>query len=103
MAKENTTSAEQDLHAQIAELHEEIKKIASTVGAIGSEHLHKTKSKAEAFYGQAKQQSEDALKDAKNKIHDAERHIAHHVREKPVESLAVAALTGAVLALILRR
>lgn len=103
MPKDNTTPSENDLQAQIAELREEIKKITSTVGAIGAERFNKAKTKAEAFYGSARQQGEDALNSTKEKIGDAKDNIAQCVREKPVESLAVAALLGAVLALIWRR
>ncbi|EJF91725.1 DUF883 family protein [Bartonella tamiae] len=103
MAKENATQAEKDLQAQVEQLRKEISQITSTLGEVGSEKLHQVKDKAGRLYASAKANGEEAVSQAKEKIHDLEGQVSECVRNKPVTSLAVAAGVGFLIALLVRR
>ncbi|WP_297323080.1 DUF883 domain-containing protein [uncultured Bartonella sp.] len=107
MPKENATPAEKNLQEQLQDQLEQLKKevtdIHSTLNNLGSEKLSEVRGKAEKLYATARENGEEAISQAKEKIGDVQGQLCHCIREKPIASLAAAAGIGFILALLMRR
>ncbi|CAM1627378.1 unnamed protein product [Bartonella apihabitans] len=103
MPKENATPTEKNLQEQFEQLKKEVSNIHSTLNDLGSEKLTAAKGKAEKLYASAKENGEEAISQAKEKIDDVQSQLCNCIREKPVASLVAAAGVGFVLALLMRR
>ncbi|CDO47492.1 hypothetical protein AT246_07165 [Bartonella henselae] len=99
----NKTAAEKDLQTQLENLRTEISGITSTLTDLGSSKLNSVKNKAGKLYNSAKENSEDILSQAKDKIGDLEQTMNQCVRDNPGKSVLFAAGIGFILAHLLRR
>ncbi|AFR26772.1 DUF883 family protein [Bartonella quintana] len=99
----NKTAAEKDLQTQLEKLRNEISGITSTLTNLGANKLNAAKNKAEKLYHSAKENSEDVLSQAKDKIGDLEQSMNQCVRKNPGKSVLFAAGVGFILAQLLRR
>lgn len=103
MPKENATPAEKTLQEQFEQLKKEVSNIHSTLNDLGSEKMASAKGKAEKLYAAARENGEEAISQAKEKIDDVQSQLCNCIREKPIASLAAAAGVGFILALLMRR
>lgn len=103
MPKENATPTEKNLQEQFEQLKKEVSNIHSTLNDLGSEKIAAAKGKAEKLYASARENGEEALSQAKEKVGDVQSQLCHCIREKPIASLAAAAGVGFILALLMRR
>lgn len=92
-----------DLEEQVKVLREDIHRLASTLGALGSRKYDDTKSKAMDSYEQAVAEGERALKEIQARAKNLESDLADKVREKPLQAMAIAAGVGFLFALFSRR
>ncbi|WP_034988934.1 DUF883 family protein [Bartonella senegalensis] len=99
----NKTASERDLQTQLEKLRTEISVITSTLTDLGASKLNRAQNKAEALYNSAKENSEDILSQAKDKIGDLEQTMNECVRKNPGKSVLFAAGFGFILAHLLRR
>lgn len=93
----------EDLEAEIAQLREDLAKLAAQLQATG-EHSYSTARRA-ATEGveQLRAQGEAAYESIRANARDVEAQVLASVREKPVTSLAIAAGVGFLFALLARR
>ena len=103
MPKENATPAEKSLQEQFEQFKKEVSNIHSSLNDLGSEKMTAAKGKAEKLYASAKENGEEAISQAKEKIGDVQGQLCNCIREKPIASLAAAAGVGFILALLMRR
>ncbi|EJF74361.1 DUF883 family protein [Bartonella alsatica] len=99
----NKTGEEKDLHGHLEKLHTEISGITSTLTDLGASKLNAAKNKAEKLYNSAKENSEDILSQAKDKIGELEQTMNQCVRKNPGKSVLFSASVGFILAQLLRR
>lgn len=107
MAERRTTgsssAAEKDLGDQVEQLKTDVLELTESLKALGE-------LKAADLKGKAKATAADIAAAGRGKIDDLSRSAAHleedvasYVREKPLQSLAIAAAFGVLLGLISRR
>ncbi|GAA4657337.1 DUF883 domain-containing protein [Bartonella pachyuromydis] len=99
----NKTTEEKDFQGQLEKLRGEISGITSTLTDLGASKLSAAKNKAEELYNSAKENSEDIMSQAKEKIGEFEQTMNHHVRKNPGKSVLFAAGVGFILSQLLRR
>lgn len=98
-SKENAETIEQN----IERLRGDISALAESItryGADKSEEYKNRASKTGKDIAHASQQTLDSLTEELNKL---ERSLTSHVREKPLQSLGIAAGIGVLVALLVRR
>ncbi|MBB5074440.1 ElaB/YqjD/DUF883 family membrane-anchored ribosome-binding protein [Bartonella callosciuri] len=99
----NNKTTEKDVQGQLEKLRGEISGITTTLTNLGANKLTAAKDKAEKLYNSAKENSEDIVSQAKDKIGDFEQTMNQCVRKNPCKSILFAAGVGFVLAQLLRR
>ncbi len=100
---ERETATSSKVEDQIVQIRDDIAALASTVASLGAKSVDRAKNKAAAGYNDALSSSEQALADLKLRARDVEKEIAAHVRNKPVQTLAIAAGIGFIAALLANR
>lgn len=97
---EPTVRDEREVDEQIAELRQEIDDIVDTIKNFNVDGV---KRKIGNIYQDAKDRSADSYYEAKDRLDDLQEQLYEEVREKPMQSLAIAAVVGFVLGVICRR
>ncbi|EJF76600.1 DUF883 family protein [Bartonella birtlesii] len=101
--KNNKVASEKNLQGHLEKLHSEISGITETLTDLGASKLSAAKNKAEKLYNSAKENSEDIMSQAKEKIGEFEQTINECVRKNPGKSVLFSAGIGFILAQLLRR
>lgn len=103
LPKHNKTVEEKDSQGHLEKLRSEISEVTSTLTDLGANKLNAAKNKAEQLYNSAKENGEDLISQAKDKIGEFEQTMNQHVRKNPGKSVLFAAGIGFILAQLLRR
>lgn len=99
-AKEPTV---EDLNEQIEQLRADMKSIADTLGAIASGKAGEVSAEARRRAADLEAEGRAALQRAGDAARGLEADLAAHVRERPLQSLAIAAGLGVIFGLFSRR
>lgn len=102
-ARNDATGSEEDLAVQIDQLREDLAKITETLKAIGvgkAEELSGDLKGRAAHLAAAGRRQAEALSGSVGQI---EAEMARSVRDRPMQSLALAALAGLILGFMTRR
>lgn len=99
--KANTSSA--DVEAQIAQVRDDIATLAKSIASLGATKKSELKMDARRRLDSISAASDDALKSLNRQIGAIEKEISGHVRERPLQTLGIAAGVGFLLAMVLRR
>ncbi|WP_455476884.1 DUF883 family protein [Bartonella sp. B41] len=102
-SENNKKSVEKDLQAQFEKLRSDISNATSKLTNLGANKLHQTKHKTEKLYNSAKENSEEIISQAKDKISNFEEALSRCVCKNPNKSVLVAAGIGFILAQLFRR
>lgn len=94
------TYAEREVEEQIAELRKEIENIVETVKNF---NIDGVKHKVSDIYSDAKIKGRESYYEAREKLGDMQEHLCEEIREKPMQSVCIAAAVGLVLGLMCRR
>ncbi|MCZ2328842.1 DUF883 family protein [Bartonella sp. F02] len=103
MAGNKEMGKEKELQTQLKQLRGEIADITSSLSDLGANKLNDTKHKAEKLYHSAKDNGEEIISQAKDKINDFEHYMNHCIHKNPGKSVLFAAGVGFILAQLLRR
>ncbi|MDQ0456309.1 DUF883 family protein [Rhizobium paknamense] len=96
-------AASLELEAQIEQLKRDIAGLTKSLADLGSAKLNQAASKASQLKDDVAEASADALNSARGTVAAVERDLEDHIRQKPLQSIAIAAGLGFLLALISRR
>ncbi|TPW26686.1 DUF883 family protein [Pararhizobium mangrovi] len=91
------------IEEQLARIKADISGLASTLASIGSSRLNDARGHADGRIHELTRAGEQAIEDLRRQLNDVERDMSLKVREKPLQTLSVAAGIGFLAALILRR
>ena len=92
-----------DVQAGLEQVQRDIDNLTRTLARFGKERAGDLKSKTAAKADELSQVSAKALEDLKASAGDLNKQIEARVHEKPMQSLAIAAGVGALIAMLLRR
>lgn len=99
----NTTSsktASHDLEAEIAALREDIASITGTIASLAKDKKNALKSEAERVTRTAVAKGEEAVENVQDNLSNIETDIKASIREKPIQSVLIAAGVGYILSKI---
>ena len=95
-------SREDDLSAQVQQLQDDLKSIASTLASLAEDKVHDAQSIAKREVKNVAKAGQHALEDAQDEFGALEKQIKDTIREKPLTAVAGAIALGFVLAVISR-
>lgn len=98
----NGKDSAKDLDAEIAALREDIAAITSTLGNIAKSRTSEARSEVERAGRKAVAKGEEALETAQQNFEHAEDEFKTMIRDKPIQSVLVAAGVGYLLSKVLR-
>lgn len=101
-ASRAAASQEDDLSAQVQQLQDDLKSIASTLASLAEEKVHDAQSMAKREVKNVAKAGQHALEDAQDEFGQLEKQIKDTIREKPLTAVAGAIALGFVLAVISR-
>jgi ElaB/YqjD/DUF883 family membrane-anchored ribosome-binding protein len=93
---------EPDLEAQVQQLQNDIKAIASTLASLAEEKVGEAQSMAKREFKHLKAQGQSAVEDAQDEFGQIEKQIKDTIREKPLTAVAGAVALGFILAVVSR-
>ncbi|AYD02370.1 DUF883 family protein [Neorhizobium sp. NCHU2750] len=98
-----SAASTKDIELQLEQLREDIASLAKTVAAVGNEKASEVKGKAKRAAAEATDASYQIAEAAKNQAISLEQDLERQIRANPIQSVAIAAGLGFVLALLTRR
>ncbi|CAG1013551.1 MAG: DUF883 family protein [Rhizobiaceae bacterium] len=101
--KSEAGSAARDLEADIAQLKEDIEKLAEQLRITGRHSYGAARRMATEGKERAWSEGEAAIENLRSTAGDLERQVVDTVRQKPMTALAIAAGIGFLVALLSRR
>ena len=93
---------EPDLEAQIEQLQNDLKGIASTLATLAEKKVDEAQSLAKREFKHLKSQGQSAVEDAQDEFGQLEKQIKDTIREKPLTAVAGAIALGFILAVVSR-
>ena len=93
---------EPDLEAQIEQLQNDLKGIASTLATLAESKVGEAQSAAKRELRNLKAQGQSAVEDAQDEFGQLEKQIKDTIREKPLTAVAGAVALGFILAVVSR-
>jgi ElaB/YqjD/DUF883 family membrane-anchored ribosome-binding protein len=93
----------QDIAADLAQLREDISRLAAEIKALGEKSARTARRAAADKVDELRAQGEAAVNSLRGNAEDLEDELVARVREKPIASLAMAFGAGYLLAMIMRR
>jgi len=93
---------EPDLEAQIEQLQNDLKGIASTLATLAENKVGEAQSVAKRELRNLKAQGQSAVEDAQDEFGQLEKQIKDTIREKPLTAVAGAVALGFILAVVSR-
>ncbi|WP_244629608.1 DUF883 family protein [Martelella limonii] len=109
MSAEKTTGAptgkttEADIQAQIDQLRGDIAELTKLIGSLGNQKASEARAKAEQFKDEAIRTGQDAYDRARDEALSFEEDVEDHIRNRPLQSIMMAAGFGFLMALLTRR
>jgi ElaB/YqjD/DUF883 family membrane-anchored ribosome-binding protein len=101
-ASRRAPSREDDLSAQVQQLQDDLKSIASTLAGLAESKVNDAQSIAKREVRNAARAGQHAIEDAQDEFGQLEKQIKDTIREKPLTAVAGAIALGFVLAVISR-
>lgn len=99
----NTSSTrEQELEAQIAQLQADLKGITETLGKLTGEKVGEARAIAKTEMRHLQAKGQQMLDDAQDQAGEVEQQLKDTIRDKPLTAVAAAAGIGFVFALLTR-
>lgn len=95
-------SREDDLSAQVQQLQDDLKSIASTLASLAEAKVNDAQSVAKREVRNVAKAGQHALEDAQDEFGQLEKQIKDTIREKPLTAVAGAIALGFVLAVVSR-
>lgn len=95
-------SREDDLSAQVQQLQDDLKSIASTLASLAESKVNDAQSMAKREVKNVAKAGQHALEDAQDEFGQLEKQIKDTIREKPLTAVAGAIALGFVLAVVSR-
>lgn len=93
---------EPDLEAQVQQLQDDIKSIASTLATMAEQKVGEAQSVAKREMRNLKAQGEQAVEDVQDEFGQLEKQLKDTIREKPLTAVAGAVALGFILAVVSR-
>ena len=93
---------EPDLEAQIEQLQNDLKGIASTLATLAEKKVDEAQSLAKREFKQLKAQGQSAVEEAQDEFGQIEKQIKDTIREKSLTAVAGAIALGFILAVVSR-
>ena len=97
------SAASKDVEAQVSQLREDIAGLARSVAALGNEKAGEVRVKARRAANEAADASMQMVEAAQKQALSLERDLERQIRTSPLQSVAIAAGVGFLLALMTRR
>jgi ElaB/YqjD/DUF883 family membrane-anchored ribosome-binding protein len=94
---------EKEVQAHVGRIREDIAQLADNVSNAGGALVNGAKATANAKADQARQLSQDTIKELQAQLSDIERRVSKQVQDRPLAALGVAAGVGFLLAMLARR
>lgn len=101
--RNGTELTEKEVQAHVGRIREDIAQLADNVTNAGTALVDGAKASANARADQAKQLSQDTIRELRAQLDDVERHVSRQVQERPLAALGVAAGVGFLIAMLARR
>ena len=101
-ASRAAASREDDLAAQVQQLQNDLKSIASTLASLAEDKVNDAQSIAKREVKNAAKAGQHALEDVQDEFGQLEKQIKDTIREKPLTAVAGAIALGFVLAVVSR-
>jgi ElaB/YqjD/DUF883 family membrane-anchored ribosome-binding protein len=98
-----SSASAKDIEVQLQQLREDISSLAKTVAAVGNDKASEVKGKARRAANDAADASYQMVEAAKDQAISLEQDLERQIRANPIQSVAIAAGVGFVLALLSRR
>jgi ElaB/YqjD/DUF883 family membrane-anchored ribosome-binding protein len=99
----SSTAPEKELSQQIEQLRKDVLAITETLKSLGQTKAEDMKGNVKAKAAELAAAGRSKAEDLTRSAADLEADMASYVREKPVQSLAIAAVLGLIVGLISRR
>lgn len=100
--RSSSRNREPDLEAQVQQLQDDIKNIASTLAGLAEQKVDEAQSVAKREFKHLKAQGKSAVEDAQDEFGQIEKQIKDTIREKPLTAVAGAIALGFLLAVVSR-
>ena len=97
------TDTASDIEAKINQIRADISSLAGHIGELGSTAADGAKGQAMSVKSDVLDASERALQDLRAQLSTLETDLRRHVRDKPLQTLGIAAGIGFLAAILLRR
>lgn len=91
------------IEEQLARIRSDISELASTIASLGSRRVRGARDQADQRLHELTGAGEEALDELRRQLRMLERDVEARVRDKPLQTLGIAAGVGFLLALIMRR
>lgn len=99
----NMGSDADEIEVKLQKIKGDIADLARTLGDIGGKHVKEVKSEADQRVADIVRASEQSLDELRRQLRTVEGNLEARVREKPLQTLGIAAGIGFLMAVILRR
>lgn len=91
------------IEEQLARIKADISELASTLASLSSKRVRGARDQADQRLHDMAGAGEDAVEEVRRQLRMIERDVEARVRDKPLQTLGIAAGVGFLLALIVRR
>lgn len=98
-----TSASASDVQADLENLRRDIAALTQTVASFGTGKLKEASNRASQLGAEAADASAQYVESARNTVRSAERDLEAHIRNKPLQAIAIAAGVGFLAALLTRR
>lgn len=102
-SKARNTESKEDLNAEISALREEVSAVTDRLSKIAGAGVREAKHRRDASAVALQDTSNQLIDDLTRQLNDLERKAGIAVREKPIQTLGIAAGVGFLAALLMRR
>lgn len=92
-----------DIEAQLEQIREDIALLAKLVTEVGANKAEDYKQRAKRATSEAAEASFSMLDSARDEVRSMERDLENKIRDKPLQSVAIAAGVGFITAFLARR
>ncbi|UJQ95113.1 DUF883 family protein [Mariluticola halotolerans] len=89
-----------DVEAQIARIREDIAELTKVVGAFGSAKANQYTGRAEKVRDDLAETSQQAIESVREEVASLENDVRDYIREKPLQTVGIAAGVGFLLAFL---
>ncbi|WP_454285944.1 DUF883 family protein [Rhizobium arsenicireducens] len=98
-----TSASASDVQADLENLRRDIAALTQTVASFGTGKLKEASNRASQLGAEAADASAQYVESARNTVRSAEQDLEAHIRNKPLQAIAIAAGVGFLAALLTRR